>query len=167
MPPQIPGARDLQQSALSNFARSSAFVRPQTETDLKNPSSQSVVAINIHKCFFFIYICMPREAGRGNALHQTNVLTAHLVSSVFLLVRLSEEDNPVELSIGQLPGTTPDQGLENDLSRGASSLCSALLLCQQLPLRHGDLLRLAMCSGNLQLVPAVKSCFSLFSPTFQ
>lgn len=52
MPPQIPGAQDLQQSALSNFAHSSAVVRPQTETDLKNPSSQSVIAINIHKCLF-------------------------------------------------------------------------------------------------------------------
>lgn len=65
---------------------------------------------------------MPREAGRGNALDQTNVLTALLVSPVFLLVRLSEEDNPVELSSGRLPSTTPDQGLENDVSRGASSL---------------------------------------------
>lgn len=80
---------------------------------------------------------MPREAGRGNALDQTNVLTALLVSPVFLLVRLSEEDNPVEPSIGWLPSTTPDQGLENDVSRGASSLCGALPVSQQLLLYRG------------------------------
>lgn len=111
---------------------------------------------------------MPREAGRGNALDQTNVLTVLLVSPVFLLVRLSEEDNPVEPSIGRLPSTTPDQGLENDVSRGASSLCGALPVSQQLLLyRGGDLPGLATCSGSLRLVPAVKPFFSLFLPTFQ
>jgi len=53
---------------------------------------------------------MLREAGRGDALHRTNVLTAHLASSALLLVGLSEDDNLMELSIGRLPGTTPDQG---------------------------------------------------------
>lgn len=55
--------------------------------------------------YIFIYIYMPREAGRGNAPHQSSALTAHLVSPVLLLLRLSEEDNLEELILN------PGQGL--------------------------------------------------------
>lgn len=47
---------DLHCSSLSNSACSSASVRPQTETDLRHPASQTIIAINSQNAFIYIYI---------------------------------------------------------------------------------------------------------------
>lgn len=149
MPPQIPGAQDLQQSALSNFAHSSAVVRPQTETDLKNPSSQSVIAINIHFPFsFFFFLIYAKRSWQ----------------------RKRSPSNKCSYSSPRLFGVSTRWAARRRQPAGAEQCSpSRAMTCHQGPpaLCWAHLLGFAMSSGSLQLVPALTSFLSLFLPMFQ
>lgn len=163
MSPQILKTQDSQQSALSKFAHSSAFGRPQTETDLKTQVSQSVIAINIHKCLFFFSLYTKGSWQRRRS--PSNTLAAHLrdVSSVSApqAVRTRQRGR-AECRLAPQRAPSPGSG-----GRGAIR-CLQPLQCpawhQKLLLHHGHLPGLTMPSGSLP--PTWRCCWVPSSACF-
>ena len=112
--------------------------------------------------FWFFDICQGKLAEGTLFIKQMFLQLTSCLQCFYSLDRQGE-DNLVEehLSIGRLPGTAPDQGLEKDVSRRASSLCGVLLVRQQLPLCRGG-----TCPGSPWKPPTCTCCQILLQPVF-
>lgn len=133
-----------------------------------------LLLISINAFFFFPFI--PREAGRGDALHQTLSQLTSGTSPAFLLPRLSGQDNAVELSAGWLPSVPPALGPEGEVPSGVCSLCSALPGTRSSCCTTGTSLgSLCLQEASLQLggaaeclpQPVFFPCFNIFCPSEQ